>query len=105
MFVFSAVKWIENLHLQAGQKSSDARRVKVDPSAFAQDRLSDRRTPVVRWSEAGKRNEADELFSPACQTPGKGIMFLNLATVFSRSSLLERLTFGNLSFHSNGRTA
>ena len=39
------------------------------------------------------------------QTPGNGITPLNLAMVFSRSSRLERLTFGNLSRHSNGRTA
>ena len=36
---------------------------------------------------------------------GNGITPLNLAMVFSRSSRLERLTFGNLSRHSNGRTA
>ena len=39
------------------------------------------------------------------QTPGNGMIPLNLATVFSRSSRLERLTFGNLSRHANGRTA
>ena len=39
------------------------------------------------------------------QTPGNGITPLNLAMVFSLSSRLERLTFGNLSRHSNGRTA
>jgi hypothetical protein len=42
--------------LQAGQEGSDARRAKFDER---------RRTPLVRWSESGERNEADEPFSAA----------------------------------------
>src|SRR4029453_387096 len=42
---------------------------------------------------------------PSVQPFGNGMTSLNLATVFSRSSRLERLTFGNLSRHANGRTA
>ena len=37
--------------------------------------------------------------------PGNGMIPLNFAIVFSRSSRLERLTLGNLSFQANGRTA
>jgi hypothetical protein len=48
------------------KKISEARRAKIDPSAFAQDRLGERRTYAVRWSEAIERNEAYEFFSAAC---------------------------------------
>ena len=43
-------------HFQAGQKGLGARRAKADER---------RRTRLVCRSESGKRNEADEPFSPA----------------------------------------